>query len=88
VVKAIDQGLDELAQTLHLVFEPIEPRHWSSVKGIHCTGVYTVHCTGVGELHWSLHWWRWVLLPGLGALAGIGAAARPGGDLALGHECG
>jgi hypothetical protein len=31
VVKAIDQGLDQEAQALHLVFQPIKALHWSSV---------------------------------------------------------
>jgi hypothetical protein len=56
MVEAVDQRLDELAEALHLVFQPIEPLHWSSVEGLHCTGVYTGHCTGVDVLHWSLHW--------------------------------
>jgi hypothetical protein len=31
MVEAIDHGLDKEAQALHLVFQPIETLHWSSV---------------------------------------------------------
>jgi hypothetical protein len=71
MIKAVDQGLDEVAQALHLAFEPIEPLHWSSVE--------PMHCTGVDGLHWSLHWYGCALRLGLGASAGVGAPARPGG---------
>jgi len=65
VVEAIDHGLDDKAEAVHIGFQLLNLR----ADRLHCTGVDTLNCTGVKALHWSLHCCGCAFLPSLGAPA-------------------
>jgi hypothetical protein len=78
MIEAIDHRLNNVAEAYNLVFQTLQPLHWSSVERL--------HCTGVESLHWSLHWSRGGLLADLSCLPGVGSPSGPGLNFALAGE--